>query len=393
MLKDPMYKEILVLMKTYRRWFHRHPELGFDVHNTQKYIVDQLKLLRFDSIEAVADTGLKAVIMKNPEYETLAFRADMDALTLKEQTGLEFSSQTEGIMHACGHDAHMAMLLGFAQWLSNNRETLNKNIVLIFQPAEESIGGALPMIKEGVLENPNVDAIFGFHLFPGIKQGFIGLREGALMAQTCEFDIEFTGKSAHGAMPQDGADALMAASHFVHSIYSAVSRTLDPMQRFLITIGKMQAGERRNIIAEKALLEGIIRTFDEKVYDSVRKTVEDVLAGVEKTYNVKANYNETVYYPVLYNDPELVQKVRSILPDEMLVDAGPFMTAEDFSFFQQKVPGVFMLLGTLNEQKCYCEPLHSNKFDFDEEVMLTGLKTLIAITQSASFMKLSERYI
>jgi len=393
MRKEQAIQEIKEMMTIHRRWFHKHPELGFDVHNTQKYIAEQLKLLRFDSIEAVVDTGLKAVIMINPEYETLAFRADMDALTLKEQTGLEFSSQNEGIMHACGHDAHMAMLLGFARWLSNNRETLNKNIVLIFQPAEESIGGALPMIKEGVLENPKVDAIFGFHLFPGIKQGFIGLREGPLMAQTCEFDIEITGKSAHGAMPQDGADALMAAAHFVHSIYSAVSRRLDPMQRFLITVGRMQAGERRNIIAEKALLEGIIRTFDEKVYDSVRKTVEDVLAGVEKTYNVKANYNETVYYPVLYNDSELVQKLRSIFPTEMLVDAGPFMTAEDFSFFQQKVPGVFMLLGTLNEQKCYCEPLHSNRFDFDEEVMLTGLKTLIAITQSASFMKLSERYI
>lgn len=393
MRKEDAFIEIREMMTVHRRWFHKYPELGFDVHNTQKYIAEQLSALRFDSIDAVAGTGLKAVIMKNPEFKTLAFRADMDALTLKEQTGLEFSSQNEGIMHACGHDAHMAMLLGFAQWLSCNREILKNNIVLIFQPAEESIGGALPMINEGVLKNPTVDVIFGFHLFPGIKQGLIGLRKGPLMAQTSEFDIEITGKSAHGAMPQEGADALMAAAHFVHSINAAVSRRLDPMQRFLITIGKIKAGERRNVIAEKALLEGIIRTFDEKVYDSVRKTVEDSLAGVEKTYNVKAFFNETVYYPVVCNDPELVQILRSILPDEMLVEAGPFMTAEDFSFFQQKVPGVFMLLGTLNEQKSYCEPLHSNRFDFDEEVMLTGVKTLIAITQSASFTKLSERYI
>jgi len=380
MLKDSIYKEILDLMISHRRWFHKYPEIGFDVHNTQKYIINKLMELKFDSIEAVSGTGIKAVMHVSPECQTFAFRADMDALTLKEHTGLEYASQNEGIMHACGHDAHMAMLLGFARWLSDNRDTLSKNIVLIFQPAEESIGGALPMIKEGVLENPKVDAIFGFHLFPGIKQGFIGLREGPLMAQTCEFDIEFTGKSAHGAMPQDGADALMAASHFVHSMHAAVSRRLDPMQRFLITIGRMQAGERRNIIAEKAVLEGIIRTFDENAYIKVKETLLDFLNGLENTFKVKTTYSETVYYPSVYNDPGLVKSLRNILSSEMLVDAGPFMTAEDFSFFQQKVPGVFMLLGTLNGQKSYCEPLHSNRFDFDEEVMMHGLKVLIKIT-------------
>jgi amidohydrolase len=380
MLKKVIHNEILDLMISHRRWFHKNPEIGFDVHNTQKYIINRLMELKFDSIQPVCGTGIKAVLYVSPESQTLAFRADMDALTLREHTGLEYASQNEGIMHACGHDAHMAMLLGFAKWLSDNRKTLNKNIVLIFQPAEESVGGALPMIKEGVLENPKVDAIFGFHLFPGIKQGLIGLREGALMAQTCEFDIEFTGKSAHGAMPQDGADALMAASHFVQSIYAAVSRRLDPMQRFLITIGRMQAGERRNIIAEKALLEGIIRTFDENAYKKVKETLLDFLAGLENTFKVKTRYSETVYYPSVYNDPGLVKTLKSILPNEMLVDAGPFMTAEDFSFFQQNIPGVFMLLGTLNEQKGYCEPLHSNRFDFDEEVMMLGLQVLIRIT-------------
>ncbi len=380
MLKESIYQEIKDLMIIHRRWLHKYPEVGFDVQNTQKYIINELKKLKFDSIKAVAGTGIKAVMNINPVYETFAFRADMDALTLREQTGLEYASQNEGIMHACGHDAHMAMLLGFARWISLNRDTLNKNIVLIFQPAEESIGGALPMIKEGVLENPKVDAIFGFHLFPGIEQGLIGLREGPLMAQTCEFDIDFTGKSAHGAMPQDGADALMAASHFVHSIHAAVSRRLDPMQRFLITIGRMQSGERRNIIAETALLEGIMRTFDEKAYKKVKETVLDLLAGLEDTYKVKIRYQENVYYPSVYNNPEWVRRLREKLSQNILIDAGPFMTSEDFSFFQQKVPGVFMLLGTQNELQGYTEPLHSNKFNFDEEVMMHGLEILISIT-------------
>lgn len=380
MLKESIYQEIKDLMIIHRRWFHKYPEVGFDVQNTQKYIINELKKLKFDSIKAVSGTGIKAVMNINPVYETFAFRADMDALTLREQTGLEYASQNEGIMHACGHDAHMAMLLGFARWTSLNRDTLNKNIVLIFQPAEESIGGALPMIKEGVLENPKVDAIFGFHLFPGIEQGLIGLREGPLMAQTCEFDIDFTGKSAHGAMPQDGADALMAASHFVHSIHAAVSRRLDPMQRFLITIGRMQSGERRNIIAETALLEGIMRTFDEKAYKKVKETVLDLLAGLEDTYKVKIRYQENVYYPSVYNNPEWVRRLREKLSQNILIDAGPFMTSEDFSFFQQKVPGVFMLLGTQNELQGYTEPLHSNKFNFDEEVMMHGLEILISIT-------------
>lgn len=379
MIDESLKREIKALMIEHRRWFHKNPEIGFEVHNTQKHITNTLEELNFDAIEAVSGTGIKAVMNINQDFETFAFRADMDALTLKEQTGLEFSSQKEGFMHACGHDAHMSILLGFAHWVSVNRKNLRKNIVLIFQPAEESIGGALPMIKDGVLETPQVDAIFGFHLFPGIKQGLIGLREGALMAQTCEFDVDFTGKSAHGAMPQDGADALMAASHFVNSINTAVSRRLDPMQRFLITIGKMQAGERRNIIAEKALIEGIIRTFNESVFDIIKETIQNVLGGLEDTYKVKAQYKETVYYPSVNNDPVLVKALRGWFPEETFVDAGPFMTAEDFSFFQQVVPGVFMLLGTHNELKGYTEPLHSNKFDFDEEVMVQGLKTLIRI--------------
>jgi len=379
MLKESTNQEIRDLMIGYRRWFHKNPELGFEVQNTQKFIINELEKLKFDGIIAVSSTGIKAVMNINPEYETFAFRADMDALSLKEQSGLEYSSQIDGVMHACGHDAHMAMLLGFARWLSSNRDKLNKNIVLIFQPAEESVGGALPMIKEGVLENPKVDAIFGFHLFPGIEQGLIGLREGALMAQTCEFDIEIKGKSAHGAMPHDGADALMAASCFVSSIHAAISRRLDPMQRSLITIGKMYAGERRNIIAEEAVLEGIIRTFDDSAYTRVKETILDLLVGLENMYMVKTRYSEIVYYPSVSNDPTLVKTLRGILPHEMLVDAGPFMTAEDFSFFQQQIPGVFMLLGTRNERKGYTEPLHSNKFDFDEEVMVLGLQTLIRI--------------
>jgi len=378
---EQTYREIEDKMITHRRWFHKNPETGFEVHNTYRYIIEQLQRFNFDAIESVAGTGIKAVAMKGKDYKTIAFRADMDALSINEDTELEFSSTARGIMHACGHDAHMAILLGFAQWLSSHRDQLKYNVVLIFQPAEESVGGALPMIKEGVLENPDVDAIFGLHLFPGIKQGFIGLREGPLMAQTCEFDIEIIGKSAHGAMPQDGADALMAAAQFVGTINSVISRRLDPTKNMLITIGKLQAGDRRNVIAEKAKIEGIIRTFYEENYDVAKDIIADALKGLETTYRVKTKYLETAFYPIVNNDGVLVKRVRDLLPEHKTIDANPLMTAEDFSFFQKAVPGVFFLLGTRNEQKGYVEQLHSSKFDFDETVLSEGLQMFVSIAK------------
>lgn len=358
----------------HRRHLHMYPELGFDVYLTRDYILSCLKNCGFDEIRIVAGSGIKAVMKGKDGGPTLAFRADMDALPLHEETGVEFASVNCGKMHACGHDGHMAILLGLAEWLSLHKGKLNGNVVLIFQPAEETVGGALPMIREGVLQSPKVDAIFGFHLLPDIPQGKVGLKAGPVMAQTCEFTVEIVGKSAHGAMPHLGVDALLAACYFVKAVHGLLSRWVAPDEKALLTIGKLQAGEERNIVAGLANIEGIIRTFDDKVYERIKQNIQGLLNGLELSHRVKAQYREDVYYPVVNNDANLVSQVKKFLHPDVIQDVQPMMIAEDFSYYQQKVPGVYMFLGCRNESKGFTFPLHSSRFNFDEEVLLYGLQ-------------------
>lgn len=363
---------------THRRWFHMYPELDFKVKKTREHIIHTLTSLEFDSVEVFAG-GVRGVIYGDNANSTLAFRADMDALELQEKTGVAFESSIEGRMHACGHDGHMAMLLGLAEWASQNRDDLKHNIVLIFQPAEETIGGALPMIEEKVLKDPDVDCIFAFHIFPHIEQGKIGLKAGPLMAQTTEFDIELEGKTSHGAMPHKGIDTIVAASHLIVGLQSLLTRGVDPLEDALITIGRLDAGERRNILAETAIIEGIIRTFDDNVYRRLKQDIINMLKGIELSYGVKGVFKELTYYPVVCNDRELVYKLWGMIEKEVLVDTKPLMIAEDFSYYQREVPGVLMLLGSRNAEKGYIHPLHSNKFNFDEKILLMGIQTMVDI--------------
>ena len=358
----------------HRRRLHMYPELGFEVYATRDYVLSCLESYGYDEIRVLAGTGIKAVMKGQDEGMTLAFRADMDALPLQEETGVDFASVNCGKMHACGHDGHTAILLGLAEWLNFHRKELNGNIVLIFQPAEETVGGALPMIKEGVLESPKVDAIFGFHLLPDIPQGKIGLMAGPVMAQTCEFTVEITGRSAHGAVAHRGIDALLAACHFANAVYGLLGRWVAPDEKALLTIGKLQAGEKRNIIAARAIIEGIIRTFDDGVYERIKENIQALLRGLERSHRVKAQYREDVYYPVVNNDADLVSQLKKILPSDVLQDIHPLMIAEDFSYYQQRVPGVYMFLGCGNESRGFTAPLHSSNFNFDEEILLYGLQ-------------------
>lgn len=374
MIIDNDIMQLEEIMRYHRRWLHQHPEVGYKEESTRDYIIGCLKAFDFDEVSVLAKTGIKAVIKAKKPNRTLAFRADMDALAITEENELDFLSKNQGYMHGCGHDGHMAMLLGFAQWLSENKADLIDNVVLIFQPSEESTGGALPMIKEGVLDNPSVDSIFGFHIMPDIPQGKIGLKSGALMASTCEFNIEIQGVSAHGAMPHRGIDAILAASHFISMLQGIITRRIDPFQQALITIGKLHAGEARNVLASKAHMEGIIRTFDANVYKSIKEHILELLKGMEISHDVKTQFNELVYYPPVINHAELTKYIEGILSDEILYPINPMMIAEDFSFYQQKVPGVFMYLGSGNEKLGFTHPLHSSRFNFDESILLMGIQ-------------------
>ena len=365
-------EDYLTTMRSHRRWLHAHPETGFDLPMTHDYIMEYLEGLGCFEITTLARTGIKAVC-RGGGKKAVAFRSDMDALSVSEETGLPFASNHEGVMHACGHDGHMSMLLGFAQWIADHREVLNRDVVLLFQPAEESIGGAKPMIEEGALSDPFVAAVFGFHLFPDLPLGKVGFCAGPMMAQTCEFDIEIGGKSAHGALPHQGVDAVSAAVAVIEGLQQIVSRRVDPYKSAVITIGKLTAGERRNILAARALMEGTLRTFDPETYLKIREYIDSLLHGVGQSYGVTTAFTEVVVYPAVVNPPGLVHSVSGML-GEKYREIEPLTIAEDFSYYQHEAPGLFMLLGCGAGEGGQVYPLHSSHFDFDEAVLAVGLR-------------------
>jgi amidohydrolase len=296
----------------------------------------------------------------------------MDALATRELTELPFESTHIGRMHACGHDGHMTMLLLLASLVSRSREKLKYNIVLLFQPAEESIGGAARMIEEGALKNPAVERIFGLHVWPSIEQGRIGVRSGPMMAQTREFDIILHGKSAHGASPQDGIDTIVASAELILMLQSVISRSVSPSAHSLITIGKITGGQARNIISDRVELNGTLRTFSNELTNYMKSKIGDMLHGLELSAGVKAEYREIMHYRMVDNPDYMVDYLKAIVEPEALVEAEEQMAAEDFAFYQQHVPGLFMLLG-IGGKSCL-HPLHSPLFNFDEHALLGGVE-------------------
>lgn len=357
-------------LRLHRRALHEIPEIGEAEYKTQAYILKHLESLHADDLRTFAGTGVRAVFMGNGQGRTVAFRADIDALPVREETGCAYASKHEGYMHACGHDGHMANLLVFASWLDAHRDTLIDNVVLLFQPAEETVGGAKRMIDEGALENPHVDVIYGMHMMPDIPKGKLATCAGPIMAQTCEMDFILHGRSAHGATPHLGIDAISAMGHLLTLFQTTVARSVDPCQQALITIGKVRAGEQRNILAARAEMEGIVRTFSNRVYEGLEQRIREDLKGIEAAFGVTAEFIKRVYYPCVENDAEEYERVKAAAGDRF-VPAKPRMTAEDFSYYQLSVPGVFVFCGCMDE--AHQAPLHASTFDFDEEALLPGL--------------------
>lgn len=364
----------------WRRDFHRYPETAFEEHRTSAVLKKFLEEHGIP-VQVMAKTGLRGVLQGQAGGKTVALRADIDALPLKEEGDKEYISENPGATHACGHDGHMAILLGFAQWIAAHREELDRDVVLLFQPAEESIGGAKPMIEEGALSDPEAAAVFGFHLFPDLPLGKVGFCAGPMMAQTCEFDIEIRGKSAHGALPHQGVDAVSAAAAVIAGLQQIVSRRVDPYRSAVITIGKLNAGERRNILAARALLEGTLRTFDPEIYRDIREYIDSLLHGVGQSYGVKCTFTEEVVYPAVTNPPGLVQGVSGLL-GESYQEIEPLTIAEDFSYYQHEAPGLFMMLGCGAGQSGQVYPLHSSHFDFDEKALSMGLETYAKLLEN-----------
>ena len=361
-----IYKDEVFMI---RHDLHKIPEIGNEEYITQSYIIRYLEKLGLFP-EKLANTGVKAVLMVENPVKTIAFRADIDGLKIKEETGLPFASEHEGFMHACGHDGHMTILLSFAKYAIEHKDSLHYNLVFLFQPAEESFGGAHRMILEGALSSPKVDEIYGLHIWPDIEKNKIATRTGALMAHTTEFDMTVQGLSAHGAKPNEGIDALVAASSIVMSLQQIVSRRISPKEMAVLTVGSLHAGTARNIIAQEAFLQGIIRSFDEPIHHTILQGIHDILKGAEKSFGVKTSFTPVVEYPTVINDKALYVKMKSLIGDDC-IEPELQMPAEDFSFFQREVPGLFFFLGAKEEGG---HPLHSGKFVFDEMILLNALE-------------------
>ncbi|WP_350344738.1 M20 family metallopeptidase [Proteinivorax tanatarense] len=375
--------DILDDLTEIRRKLHSIPEIAFSLYKTHDVVKEYLVLFGYNP-ETVAETGLVAV-KQGKSKKAIAFRADMDGLNVYENNSIDYASIHQGKMHACGHDGHMAILLGFAKLLASMPPP-EKTIVLIFQPAEEGPGGAKKVIDEGVLEKYSIESIFGIHIFPGLDEGKLGVVDGPLMAQNGEVDIKIQGRSSHGAQPQQGSDAIVAASNLVMSLQNIPSRKIDPLELAVITLGTMRGGEARNIISKMVELSGTIRAFNTEVYKTIKEQLNSVCIGIQKIYDVEVHLDIKDFYPPVINDKNLYKKVVSGFEPSKVENVKPLMLAEDFSFYQQKIPGFFILLGSKSIKKGFIHPLHNAKFNFDESILLDGVKVYLDISKSLSLL-------
>lgn len=364
-------KKFKNVVSKYRNDLHQIPEVGFFEFRTSDYLREKLISFGYE-VKSTAKTGLIAYI-KGREESSIAFRADMDGLKITEETNIEFPSKVTGHMHACGHDGHMAILLGFAEYVSKIKE-LQKGILFIFQPAEEGPGGAEVIINEGILNKYNVENIFGLHIYPEIEEGTIGIKSDVMTAQTGEFDIYIKGKSGHGAIPHKANDTLIVVAQLINSYQSIISRNINPIEGAVLTIGTINGGEKRNIIAENIRLEGTIRAFNMDVYNKIKERMKAINHGLMEMFDVKIDIIFRDMYPSITNDKNLLTIVKTSKLKEKLIEIEPMMIAEDFSYYQKQVPGLFFMLGSKNKEKGYINPLHSSKFNFDEEVLMNGIE-------------------
>lgn len=367
-----------------RRDIHAHPELGMNEVRTSKLVAEKLKGLGLEVTEGVGGTGVVALLKGKNPGKTILLRADMDALPMGELTNLPFKSQVEGVMHACGHDVHTSTLLGAAKVLSEIKDQINGQIKFVFQPAEECnpTGGAMGMIKEGVLQNPKVDAAVALHVW-NVPVGQVSLKTGPMMAESDRIFIKIKGKSSHGSAPHQGADAIVAASYVITALQTIVSRNIDPMDSAVISIGKISGGYRYNVIADEVELEGTVRTFDPNTAKKMPDRIEGIIKNVCEALGCQYEFRFVNGYPVTYNDEGLTKVVISALEkalgkENVVIADKPAAGGEDFSFFTREVPSTFIWLGCLSEINKDCCVIHNPNFVCDEGSIPVGIKALCA---------------
>ena len=366
----------------WRRRLHQKPELGFEEHLTADFIEQQLQKWDISYQKAIAKTGIVATITSNSSGKVLAIRADMDALPIQEANEVDYRSQHDGKMHACGHDGHTAIALGTAYYLQQHRDLWQGTVKIIFQPAEEGPGGAKPMIEAGVLQNPDVDAIIGLHLWNNLPLGTVGVRPGALMAAVECFRLEIIGKGGHGAMPDQTVDSIVVASQIVNALQTIVSRNVKPLDAAVVTVGEFHAGTALNVIADTANLSGTIRYFNPQLEILIGDRLEAIIAGICKMHDAQYKLNHWQLYPPTINDKAIAELVRSVAMEVVETPMGVVpecqtMGGEDMSFFLNEVPGCYFFLGSANPEKELAYPHHHPRFDFDEAALSMGVEMFV----------------
>lgn len=372
-------RELLHEIIAIRRHLHAHPELSFQEIETSKYICTRLDKWEIPYTTGWVKTGIVAIIKgKNPEKKCIALRADIDALPIQEIEGRTYGSKNKGVMHACGHDVHAASLLGAAKILNDLKNEFEGSIKLIFQPGEELLpGGASLMIKEGVLNNPNVESIFGQHVFPSLQAGKVGFRKGMYMASTDELYLTVTGKGGHAAMPKDYNNPIFIAGEIIkqlHTFFMEQQRNDVPT---VIAFGKFIANGATNVIPEKASIEGTFRTMNEAWRKEAHEKIKEIAESIAMQMNGKCEVEIRKGYPFLSNDEALTERAikyaKEFLGDENVIELDLRMTAEDFAFYSQEIPACFYRLGTANFERGITAGVHTPQFDIDEKALETGM--------------------
>lgn len=371
----------------WRRQLHQRPELGFREHLTAEFIQQRLTDWGIPFRAEVAQTGVVAVIESGQPGPVLGLRADMDALPIQEENEVPYCSQHDGMMHACGHDGHVAIALGTAYYLATHRDQWRGTVKILFQPAEEGPGGAKPMIEAGALKNPDVEAVLGLHLWNNLPLGTVGVRRGALMAATELFHITVQGKGGHGALPHQTVDSIVVGAQIVNALQTIVSRNIDPTQSAVVSVGKFHSGHAPNVIADVAELSGTVRYFDRRYSHFFAQRIEQIVAGICQSYGATYEMQYKALYPPVINDPDMADLVRSVALTVVETAAGIVpdchtMGGEDMAFFLQEVPGCYFFLGSANTQKALAYPHHHPRFDFDETALGLGVEMFMRCVEA-----------
>lgn len=373
-LSESYFEEILEI----RRYIHAHPELSFEEHNTAKFIEEKLHSFGITDTQRIAKTGVTFCLEGKEKGKTIALRADIDALPIKEANDVSYKSKNEGVMHACGHDVHTSNLLGVAKILSQLTDQFNGTVKFIFQPAEEkSPGGASILIKEGILRNPAPESILGQHVMPLIPEGKVGFRPGKYMASADEVYLTVKGKGGHAAMPENFVDPIAIASQIIVALQQIVSRMANPKTPSVLSFGKIAGGNINNVIPDEVKIDGTFRTFDEVWRKEALQKINDISTSIASAMGGSCEVDIASGYPFLVNDEAYtmrnIEAAKNYMGEDNVVELDLWMAAEDFAFYSHEVPGCFYRLGTRNDVKGITSGVHTPNFNIDENALKTGM--------------------